>query len=205
MISLSQKWKALQNYWTRTYPSWDNQEYYKETLTHTDARVFLVPFLPFFLMNNFWLFLLLLRNLWPCPWPPLPFFYKSERLRFGTILVVVDVAMKIPVTFAIFAKFADHKRVFFTFILLLTLLFLQYVLACFFLSNVNFSFRFLEFFGGSSLPLFRMNVCNMLFLVLIRYLLSVFLIAMKDEKSCYVCDFCEICCVLEFLLGLFSV
>ena len=88
------------------------------------------------------------------------------------------------VTFANFAKFADHKRFFFTFILLLN--FLRYLLAFFFLSNAKFSFaifaKFVDFWRAFfDFVLFRYErLQNLLFLVLIRYLLKCYsMIAMK--------------------------
>ena len=104
------------------------------------------------------------------------FLYKSELLQIGT--------MESLLLLRIFAKFADHKRFFFTFILLLN--FLRYLLAFFFLSDAKFSFaifaKFVDFWRAFfDFVLFRYErLQNLLFLVLIRYLLKCYsMIAMK--------------------------
>ena len=104
------------------------------------------------------------------------FLYKSELLQIRT--------MESLLLLRIFAKFADHKRFFFTFILLLN--FLRYLLAFFFLSDAKFSFaifaKFVDFWRAFfDFVLFRYErLQNLLFLVLIRYLLKCYsMIAMK--------------------------
>ena len=58
LLVVDRTWKALQNYWTRTYPSWDIHGGKKHWLSY--RRVSLAPLFPFLLMsNNSWLFLLL--------------------------------------------------------------------------------------------------------------------------------------------------
>ena len=100
---------------------------------NSDAQVFLARF-EFLSFNNSWLFILVLCNLWHYPWPSLPLFFTSLNFFKVEHFGCYRCCNKIFVTFANFAKLADHKRSLFTYImLLLNLLFLRHLLACFFL------------------------------------------------------------------------
>ena len=122
---------------------------------------------------------------------------------------------EILVTFANFAKLADHKRSLFTFILLLNLLFLRHLLAFFFLTQsfhiarkslvtVLRFLRNLRTSRSSSWPLFVSvefcKICYSCYFCHICY--AIF--SHSEKKSCYFCDFREICGLLEALLGLLS-
>ena len=84
LLVVDRTWKALKNYWTLTYPSWDIHGGKKHWLSHVQAGI-VGPAFPFFLMNNSWLFLLLYLihqafiTFLLC---------KSELLLIGTCLVI---------------------------------------------------------------------------------------------------------------------
>ena len=141
--------------------------------------------------------------------------YKSECLQIATILVVIDVAMKFLLLLQILRKLADHKRSLFTFILLLNLLFLRHLWAFFFLTQsfhiarkslvtVLRFLRNLRTSRSSSWPLFVSvefcKICYSCYFCHICY--AIF--SHSEKKSCYFCDFREICGLLEALLGLLS-
>ena len=112
------------------------------------------------------------------------------------------------VTFANFAKFADHKRFFFTFILLLN--FLRYLLAFFFLSNAKFSFaifaKFVDFWRAFfDFVLFRYErLQNFWFIILgINSIFVEVLFYDCNVNSCYFWDFCDICGLFEAFLAFF--
>ena len=95
-------WKALQNYWTRTYPSWGIHGGKKHWLSYRWVQswppfplLFNEHFLAIFV--TFAQFVALHMAFFTFP------LYKSELLLIGTLFVVV--ATKILVTFAIFV---DH-------------------------------------------------------------------------------------------------
>ena len=58
LLVVDRTWKALQNYWTRTYPSWDIHGGKKHWISYRRLQSW--PPFPFLSMsNNSWLFLLL--------------------------------------------------------------------------------------------------------------------------------------------------
>ena len=121
---------------------------------------------------------------------------------------------EILVTFANFAKLADHKRSLFTFILLRNLLFLRHWLAFSFLTQsfhiarkslVTFAIfaKFADFsklFLALSFCKCRIFNCRIYYSCYFCHIYySIF--SHSKKKSCYFCDFCEIRGLLEALLG----
>ena len=82
LLVVDRTWKALQNYWTRTYPSWNIHGGKKHWLSHVQAGI-VGPLFPFFLMNNSWLFLLL------CLIHGLLYLSSLQSLNFCSINIII--------------------------------------------------------------------------------------------------------------------
>ena len=89
LLVVDRTWKALQNYWTRTYPSWDIHGGKKHWLSYRRVR----SWLPFSLLFNEQ-FLAIFVTFAQFVALPMAFFtfllYKSELLLIGTLFVVVQ-------------------------------------------------------------------------------------------------------------------